>query len=151
VFGSATADAWATGLVAAGRNRSGGNFWFDGGTIYSYGRHFPVARRVRAAGGGPPFVLLTTRTYSVTTARHVRAVRAACGRTPTPTFAVADVLADDRQAHVENLVSIRAAVAAAIELARKARTNRPAHLSRAAAMAAAGNAYAAAVGLPDRV
>jgi len=53
------------------------NFYFDGDTIYSYGRHFPIARHVENRRGEQA-VLLTTRTYSVTTSKHVRLVRSAC-------------------------------------------------------------------------
>lgn len=42
--------------------------FIDGDRIYSYGRHFCIARRVNGV------VLLTTRTYSVSTAKHVRHV-----------------------------------------------------------------------------
>lgn len=42
--------------------------FIDGDCIYSYGRHFCIARRVNG------MVLLTTRTYSVSTAKHVRHV-----------------------------------------------------------------------------
>ena len=42
--------------------------FIDGDRIYSYGRHFCIARRVNGV------VLLTTRPYSVSTARHVRHV-----------------------------------------------------------------------------
>lgn len=155
VFGGATAVRWAMGDAPEGKNRSGvgGNFWFDDGTIYSYGRHFPVARHVRAVGGGPPFVLLTTRTRSNTTAKHVRAVRNACGRTAwtTVVFHVADVMADSAAKHGENLASIRAEVAVLTELARRAVTKGPIYLSQAADLTAAGNAYAKMIGLPDRV
>lgn len=39
--------------------------FIDGDRIYSYGRHFCIARRVNGV------ILLTTRTYSVSTAKHV--------------------------------------------------------------------------------
>ena len=39
--------------------------FIDGDRIYSYGRHFCIARRVNGV------VLLTTRTYSNSTAKHV--------------------------------------------------------------------------------
>lgn len=42
--------------------------FIDGDRIYSYGRHFCIARRVNGV------VLLTTRTYSNSTAKHVRHV-----------------------------------------------------------------------------
>ena len=46
-----------------------GNMFIEGDTIYSYGYHFAIARRVC------PGVLVTTRTYSSTTAKHVSHVR----------------------------------------------------------------------------
>jgi hypothetical protein len=54
----------------------GGNFYFHGDTIYSYGSHFPVAKHVTRKGKGA--VLLTTRSYSVTTSGHKWMVEGAC-------------------------------------------------------------------------
>jgi len=55
--------------------RSGNVFFEDNGTIlYSYGYHFPMAKFVRPllkSYNKEVVVLLTTRTYSVTTARHI--------------------------------------------------------------------------------
>ena len=45
--------------------------FIDGDCIYSYGRHFCIARRVNGV------VLLTTRTFSNSTAKHVSLVRRA--------------------------------------------------------------------------
>lgn len=47
-----------------------GDIFFEGDVIYSYGRHFPMA--AHAAEG---IVLLTTRKYSVSTAKHLSLVR----------------------------------------------------------------------------
>jgi hypothetical protein len=54
----------------------GDRFYFTGDTIYSYGSHFPIAR-IRTAPNGEAVILMTTRTYSVTTARHISAIRTA--------------------------------------------------------------------------
>jgi hypothetical protein len=54
--------------------RSQGNVFFDGGTIYSYGTHFPIARHVTSKSGRRA-VLFTTRRYSVTTSGHCSSVR----------------------------------------------------------------------------
>jgi len=54
----------------------GGNFYFHGDTIYSYGSHFPIARHVTRKGKSA--VLLTTRTYSHTTSGHTWMVEGAC-------------------------------------------------------------------------
>ena len=58
------------------RPQSGGNFYFDGDTIYSYGSHFPIARHVTHKGRSA--VLFTTRDYSVTTSGHKWTVLGAC-------------------------------------------------------------------------
>lgn len=65
---------WAHKTQAAARN-SAGNLFFSGETIYSYGRHFPIARH--AVIKGRPVILFTTSGYSVTTAKHIGMVRAA--------------------------------------------------------------------------
>lgn len=51
---------------------TGSHFFFQGDTIYSYGRHFPIARHYKGC------VLFTTRDYSNTTSRHKSIVRSAC-------------------------------------------------------------------------
>lgn len=51
---------------------SGGNFYFEGKTIYSYGSHFPIATLQ-----DDNKVLMTTRGYSNTTSKHLYAVRSA--------------------------------------------------------------------------
>ena len=61
---SEVAHIWAGQTQNAGRN-SFGNFYFNNGTIYSYGGHFPIAT---IAGND---VLFTMRTYSNTTAKHI--------------------------------------------------------------------------------
>lgn len=65
------AHLWAHQAQDEARN-SGGTLYFRGDTIYSYGSHFPIARRVRAG-----LVLFTTDSYSVTTAKHISYVRQA--------------------------------------------------------------------------
>lgn len=56
---------------AHGNAASGSNFYSpDGETLYSYGSHFPVARRL-SAPGDPGRFLLTSRGYSQSTSRHI--------------------------------------------------------------------------------
>lgn len=52
------------------------NLFFEKDTIYSYGRHFPIARFVEK--NGEKVLLFTTRTYSNTTAKHINIVKYAC-------------------------------------------------------------------------
>lgn len=51
------------------------NFYFIGDTIYSYGSHFPIARKIRHKG--QLAVLFTNCRYSNTTAKHISYVRRA--------------------------------------------------------------------------
>jgi hypothetical protein len=66
------AHLWAHQTQPSARNSGRGNFYFEGATIYSYGRHFPIARHADANT-----ILFTTRGYSNTTARHIGDVRRA--------------------------------------------------------------------------
>lgn len=52
---------WAQQEKSEGK---GSNLFFEGATIYSYGHHFPIAKIVGN------IVLFTTKSYSVTTAKH---------------------------------------------------------------------------------
>ncbi|TCC98799.1 hypothetical protein [Pedobacter hiemivivus] len=62
------AHAWAHQLTPCGK---ASNFFFDGASIYSYGRHFPIA----TLDGNRAF--FTTRNYSVSTSAHKSLVRSA--------------------------------------------------------------------------
>lgn len=59
---------WAQQTQESGR---GSNIFFDGATIYSYGRHFPIATIEGM------YVLFTLRSYSNTTAKHISRTRQA--------------------------------------------------------------------------
>lgn len=62
----------------------GSNFYWDEDTIYSYGRHFPIARFVDTPRG--KCVFFTRRTYSVTTGGHISEVRQALHGRGLPVF-----------------------------------------------------------------
>lgn len=64
------AHIWAAQSQDKGRN-PGGNFYFEGATMFSYGGHFPIA----TIEGND--VLFTLRSYSNTTAKHIGKTRAA--------------------------------------------------------------------------
>lgn len=90
VFKSAqVAHLWAHQAQDSARTTSG-NCYFSGDTIYSYGSHFPMARHVKGTSGRGA-VLLTSRTYSPTTAGHLCDVRRAIPPHLT-VFRVEDVL-----------------------------------------------------------
>lgn len=63
---------WANQVQEHART-SRNNIFFNGDIIYSYGHHFPMARHVTNSKGEKA-VLFTERTYSVTTAGHLRSV-----------------------------------------------------------------------------
>jgi hypothetical protein len=65
------ASAWASRKQFAARNGKGSLF-FENLTVYSYGKHFPIARWL---GETSNVCLLTTRSHSVTTAKHISRVR----------------------------------------------------------------------------
>jgi hypothetical protein len=60
---------WANKVQIEGK---AGNVFFYNETIYSYGRHFPIAKHYNNG-----LILFTTRSYSVTTSGHVSMVRSA--------------------------------------------------------------------------
>lgn len=65
------AHIWASQSQNSGR---AGNIEFDNGVIYSYGRHFPVARFAPEFGD---IVLFTDRGYSSSTGKHKSIIRGA--------------------------------------------------------------------------
>ena len=65
------AHIWASQSQANGR---AGNVFFENGVIYSYGRHFPVARFAPEFGN---VVLFTNRGYSNSTGKHKSLIRRA--------------------------------------------------------------------------
>lgn len=86
------------------------NFYFNGDTIYSYGSHFPIARHHKVG-----CVLMTTRSYSSSTNRHISYVRNASHhlttfhvKDPTKEPSKADVLA-----YRERILDLSKKVAAA--------------------------------------
>ena len=66
---------WANRVKDHGKS---GNVFYEGPVLYSYGRHFPLAVLTgKAAPDGKEIVLVNSRTYSSTTAKHKgQAVRA---------------------------------------------------------------------------
>lgn len=69
---------WAERIVEPDkreRSSRAASVFSDGDRIYSYGRHFEMARVVRDKRGKPSFVLLNGDNYSVTTSRHQNDLR----------------------------------------------------------------------------
>ncbi len=129
------AHAWAH---QTGKQRRGFNMYYEGDTIYSYGRHFPIARIVSI--GGP--VLFTTKSYSISTSKHKSYVwRAVHHRV---TFHVPNVEASTTAAHLDNFGSYIERAKAAIDKAKRARKYKDAHLNDAAHLVAEANRYSEA-------
>jgi hypothetical protein len=68
------AHAWANQTQEEARTASNGSLYFDKESIFSYGRHFTIAKHVSNKKGANA-VLFTTRGYSNTTAKHISIVR----------------------------------------------------------------------------
>lgn len=88
------AHLWAHQSQDSARNGGRGNFFYEKETIFSYGRHFPIARHVQTKRGRA--VLFTTRDYSVTTTGHKYMVARACEHLTV--FGVRNVDDTDRKA-----------------------------------------------------
>jgi len=118
------AHVWAHKLLDHARNKTG-NFYFHGDTIYSYGRHFPIAMHVEHKG--KKCILFTTRTYSSTTSKHIWGTQKAIPssvevfRVRCPANSVRASMVDE---YVERITS-------KLEEAAKARQRRPYLLSEA--------------------
>jgi hypothetical protein len=126
---------WAQQTQPEGRAPS---IFFDGATIYSYGRHFPMARFIEGRDGARA-VLFTTCNYSVTTSRHKSYARNAIP-SGVPVFHVPDVNA--RPSDIRE--SYKARASRAMEEAARAR--KPDNVARAVnqarAIVAEANDYA---------
>ena len=137
------AHLWAHKSQDFARN-PGHNFYFHGDTIYSYGSHFPVARHVDNKCGQA--VLLTTRTYSVTTAGHISMVAGACRHLTV--FHVADVNSTEPR---KQFAEYRAQYMALVGKYAKARQRKPEHLAELRGVVEEANRYAAFFGLRARL
>jgi hypothetical protein len=144
--GREIAHHWHRNKVPSGR---ASNFYFVNGTIYSYGSHFPIARHV-INRRGERAIFFTTRTYSNTTARHLSYTRRAIPSGEL-VFHVHNPNADIKSEHRANLEWIKNEVMEAIDKASRARSNKPYYDGRALRLIQEGNAYAAWVGLKDRL
>lgn len=97
---STVAHNWAHQLKSS---QNGSHFFFKGDTIYSYGHHFPIARRISS-----DIFLFTSRGYSSTTSQHKAIVSRAI---PGKCIVVNDVCSNGP----DNLLDIAKRAVAAIE------------------------------------
>lgn len=131
------AHVWAQQNQPYGSNAKG-SLYFEQGTIYSYGSHFPIARIIP----GQAVALFTDRHYTPTTNGHVRKAETAVRHFRT--FRVRDVFANTPESHQANLDSLVAAVHGLIALSRNTRrspANRLSSLRMAKSAAGVANEY----------
>jgi hypothetical protein len=125
---------WANRVQASGR---GGNVFFEGDSIYSYGKHFEIARLYRVGKVAPTVVaVFTTRTYSSTTAQHQAACRSAASHLRC--IDVHDPACSAKDQFKETAEQIAGHVASA----KRARTRKDWYMARAAELAEDFNTYA---------
>ena len=129
---------------------SGSSFFFVGPSIYSYGRHFEIARFITRKGARA--VLFTTRRYSVTTSKHISHVHGALRGLAVPVFYVPDI---DHAARGDDATrdTYRQRVRDAVECSAKRRRPDSAarEIENARAMVDEANRYAAFFGKRWRV
>lgn len=155
VFNNAmTAHVWAQQTQPEGRNANGSLF-FDGDTIYSYGRHFPLARFINNATGDRA-CYLNPATYSLTTAKHKRLVWQAVRGTMTfslpPSFWQGneyDTQNEIDQRHRESREAYAERVVGHIEAAARSRTHAQLCIDSARSVADDSARYAEFFGLGD--
>lgn len=101
---SEVAHKWANQSQPEGRS---GNMFFEGPSIYSYGRHFEIARfqpKNVKTRDGRRVVLFTTRVYSVSTAKHKSYTARAIPGSDVFTLTVPDVTGSDHGANVAHFL-----------------------------------------------
>lgn len=125
----------------------------DGDSIFSWGRHFEIARYVDSTprkGETRPVssrvVLYTIDGYSSSTEKHKSVVRRAIP-SHVPVFAVADTKASTKEEHAANIGSFEKRAADAQARALRARTNGPLLIETAERLITKAEEYAATFGL----
>lgn len=138
------AHAWANQTHESMR---GCNVYFEGGTIYSYGPHFPIARIVTVpnphatgATSQGQAVLFTTEDYSVSTSKHKSIVRRAIPET-FDVYEVPRVTNCYANRHEFNLNSYRERIATAYGKAARAQKYGKMHLGDAVHLIAKAHGY----------
>jgi hypothetical protein len=136
----------------ASQNREhgkGSNFYFEGPTLYSYGRHFKVAAFTQARdANGEQIVLFNSGSYSNSTGKHQSFARSALHGLNVRVIHVPDVSdAPAQYEHANNLQHFADAFASSILKASRARTNKQWHIEQAQRAQADAADYCRAFGL----
>jgi hypothetical protein len=138
---------WVAGHVKEARGYA---MFFDGRTIFSYGRHYAIARFVETSRG--TVCLFNSEGYSVSTAKHrtitARALRRF--RPDMPVYAVPFVqFAEEPGAHMANYLDLCRRAYEARDKAKRARVYKASYLSEAASLDAQAWDYAALFGIEE--
>lgn len=140
--GPGVCHVWAQQEQRSARSHNG-NVFFEGDTLYSYGRHFPLGRFV-ANKAGERVVLLNSNSYSITTSKHQSWAWGAVYGLGLPVFRVPGCSAD----HAANVQSLAEAAGALALSAKRARPeNRDYRLADAATAFDAARDYARTFGV----
>lgn len=121
------AHAWAN---QTGKHRKGFNMFYEGRTIYSYGRHFPIA----SLRDTPErtVVLMTTEKYSVSTSKHVTYTWRACNHMTMYRVPLVEPIGPSD--HDYNVKSYLKRITESLEKAKRARVYGPSHMRNAEEM-----------------
>jgi hypothetical protein len=137
------AHLWANQSQDSARSSGRGNIFFEGPSIYSYGRHFEIARIHQVKG--KPVVLFTNRSYSVTTSGHQSMCRGAARHLES--FTVPDL---DAKRHKANLDYFREEIKSGIAKVAKARQHKEWRINELQRTVATANRYCEVFGLKTR-
>lgn len=144
------AHRWAASIDGSDYGR-GHSMFFEDGTIYSYGHHFPLARHI-TNDAGERSVLLTIDTYGTSTSKHCTITRRACHHLNV--FDV-PIITSRQNRHDINMANYQAVYEGVIDRAERCNVNSYAgidYLMQAAQnILKAGNKYAAFFDLDDCV
>jgi hypothetical protein len=140
----AVAHAWAN---QTGRQRTGFNIYYDGPTIFSYGRHFPIARICDDGETDRPTILFTSKGYSRSTAKHKSYISRAIDHHHYRVFSVNDVLARKPAEHLKNWECSIEDARESIGKAKRARKNASWYIDDAERAVKRCNDYSTAFGL----
>lgn len=133
------AHRWAQRPAAPKDHARGHSMFFEGDTIYSYGSHFPIARWAFPPKSSP-VVLFTSRSYSVTTAKHKSKVHHALGYGSV--FTVPNVRANSKTEHRDNVRALLQESAEALRKSKRARAHKARHLQESAELLDTARRYA---------
>jgi hypothetical protein len=135
------AHLWAHKTQPEARSGGRNNFYFEGDIIYSYGRHFPIARHVTNKRGDNA-IMFTTQDYSVTTSGHKRMVNGAI----SPGVPVFYVNRPEHEPHVGQLDEIQERINQVTLKAERAKSHKDFYLSDQAAEIRQFKEFAAFIG-----